>query len=234
MRLYTEIYQKSMIPVHGKPLLEYIITGIKYTGIKKFIIVIGYLKEQIIDYFQKGDKWNISIEYIEQSNLNGTGGAILLVENLIKSSHFLITNGDILVPYRFYNEVYNIHKDEHEDFVLVSNYLENIQKGCSLITDNEYLVNMIEKPPPHKKFPCWNNSGLFILSKNIFGVLKSLKTSKRGEIELPAAILTGIRERNWKVRVLKMNKNQFRGDFGDIKEYERLKEDKKWITELKS
>ena len=155
MHPYTKIYQKSMIPVHGKPLLEYIITGIKCTGIKKFIIVIGYLKEQIIDYFQKGTKWEIDIEYIEQKNINGTGGAVLLVENLITSSHFLTTYGDVLVPYKLYKQVYGIHKEEHEDFVLVSNYLENIQKGCSIITDNNYLVNMIEKPPPEKQFPRW-------------------------------------------------------------------------------
>ena len=234
MHPYTEIYQKSMIPVHGKPLLEYIITGIKYSGIKRFIIVVGHLKEQIIDYFQNGAKWKIDIEYIEQTNINGTGRAVLLVENLITSSHFLTTYGDILVPYKLYKQVYNIHKEEHEDFILVSNYLENIQKGCSIITENDYLVNMIEKPPPEKGYPNWNNCGLYIFSKEIFSVLNSLNPSKRGEIELPDAILKGVYEKDWKVRVLKMNKNQFRGDFGDIQEYERLKEDKKWLTDLRS
>jgi dTDP-glucose pyrophosphorylase len=93
---------------------------------------------------------------------------------------------------------------------------------------------MIEKPPHEKGYPHWNNSGLFIFSKEIFSVLNSLEPSKRGELELPDAILTGIHHKNWKVRVFKMNKTQFRGDFGDIKEYESLKGDKNWITELKS
>ena len=60
MKPYTDKYQKTMIPVHGKPLLEYIIEGVKTTGIKDFIIVVGYRKEQIIDYFQDGSKWNAS------------------------------------------------------------------------------------------------------------------------------------------------------------------------------
>jgi NDP-sugar pyrophosphorylase family protein len=231
---YTKIHQKSMIPVHGKPLLDYIITGIKYTGIKKFIIVIGHLKEQIIDYFQEGTKWNISIEYIEQEIMNGTGGAVLLTEHLINSSHFLTTYGDILVPYKLYNQVYNIHKNENEDFVLVSNYLANIQKGCSIITHKGYLINMVEKPSPQNGFPNWNNCGLFIFSKEIFSALKTINPSKRGEKELPDAILTGVQDKNWKVRVLKMDKNQFRGDFGDIKDYERLNNEKEWLTELES
>jgi glucose-1-phosphate thymidylyltransferase len=229
---YTNIYQKSMIPVHGKPLLEYIITGIKSTGILDFIVIIGYLKEQVIEYFQDGVKWDINIEYVEQKNINGTGGAILLVENLLSSSHFLATNGDVLVPYEIYHQVYNTYKNEHEDFILVSNYLDNIQKGCSLITDQGYLQNMIEKPPPKNAVPNWNNSGIYLFSKEIFSVLKRIKPSKRNEIELPDAILTGIREKNWRVRVIKMKRNQFRGDFGDKLEYERLKKDDTWLAEL--
>ena len=51
MKPYTDTYQKTMIPVHGKPLLEYIIEGIKSAGFKDFILVVGYQKEQIIDFF---------------------------------------------------------------------------------------------------------------------------------------------------------------------------------------
>ena len=66
LRPYTNTYQKTMIPIHGKPLLEYIINGIKDVGIKDFIIVVGYFKDQIIDYFKNGANWGINIEYIEQ------------------------------------------------------------------------------------------------------------------------------------------------------------------------
>ena len=54
----------------------------------------------------------------------------------------------------------------------------------------------------------------------------------RGEIELVDGINFGIQERNWKVRVIKMKKNQFRGDFGDIKVYEQLIKDSYWLKEL--
>ena len=86
-----------MIPIHGKPLLEYIINGLVFAGFKNLIIVVGYRKDQIIDYFQKGDKWGIKIEYIEQKEINGTGGALLIFEDLIKRTHLLLTWGDILV-----------------------------------------------------------------------------------------------------------------------------------------
>jgi dTDP-glucose pyrophosphorylase len=63
-------------------------------------------------------------------------------------------------------------------------------------------------------------------------VLKNLKPSVRGEIELTEAINYGIIKKKWKVRVIKMAKSQFRGDFGDIKVYEQLKDDKHWLKDF--
>jgi len=74
---------------------------------------------------------------------------------------------------------------------------------------------------------------VFIFSKEIFEVLKNLKPSERGEIEIPKALLIGMNERNWKVRVVKMEKNQFRGDLGRREKYEQLKDDSSWLQFLK-
>jgi dTDP-glucose pyrophosphorylase len=78
-----------------------------------------------------------------------------------------------------------------------------------------------------------NNCGIFIFSKNIFNVLKNLSPSERGEIEAPKALLRGIKEHNWKVRVVKMGKNQFRVDLGVKKIYEQLRDDSSWLHFLK-
>ncbi|MFX1406812.1 MAG: hypothetical protein ACFFBW_07650, partial [Promethearchaeota archaeon] len=59
---------------------------------------------------------------------------------------------------------------------------------------------------------------------------KKLKPSDRGEIELPQALSIGINKRNWKVRILKMDKTQFRADLGNKKIYEKLKIDSSWLT----
>lgn len=234
MKPYTETYQKTMIPVHGRPLLDYIVEGIKSAGITEFIIVVGYMKEQIIDYFKDGSEKGISVEYVEQKELNGTGGALLLCEDLIDQEHFMLTWGDILVPYRVYKEVYNIYQEEKEDFILVTNYLEDLHKGCAIYVDENYCTKMVEKPPPGTEQSHLNNCGIFIFSKKIFSELKSLTPSKRGELEIPQAVCNGIEERNWKVKVIQMKKGEFRGDFGDKKVYEQLIKDKGWLEDLRS
>ncbi|TFG00221.1 MAG: hypothetical protein EU541_02955 [Promethearchaeota archaeon] len=231
MQPYTTEYQKVMLPVHGKPLLEYIVDGLKYAGLKEFIFVVGYRKKQIMDYFGDGKPFDMNIEYVEQQELNGTGGAVLLCENLIEKKHFFLTWGDILVPYEIYKRVYDTFQREKEDFILVTNYQENLKKGCAVICEGNYCVNMIEKPQTYDSN--LNNCGIFILNKEIFEILKLIPPSKRGELELTDAIAFGIKERDWNVRLIKMNEGAFRGDFGDPHIYNRLKTNTEWLEKLK-
>ncbi len=232
MRPFTDKYQKVMLPLHGKPLLEYIIEGLKYAGFRDLVLVVGYLKEQIVRYFQNGSKWGINIEYVIQDKINGTGGAVLLCKKLINQKHFFLTWGDILVPYRIYKTVFDVFKREREDFILVTNYLDNLQMGCAIYSANEYCIKMIEKPPKGLKDSNLNNCGVFIFSIEIFDILKEIKPSERDEIELPEAINKGIVERDWKVRVIKMEKKDFRGNFGDLDIYKKLSKNDKWLKEL--
>ncbi|TFF90542.1 MAG: hypothetical protein EU548_02470, partial [Promethearchaeota archaeon] len=153
-------------------------------------------------------------------------------EDKIKEDHFFLTWGDILVPYKIYTEVMDTYHREKQDFILVTNYLEKLQKGCEIHCEGDYCTKMVEKPPKDKQASNLNNCGIFIFSKEIFKELKELEPSKRGELEIPDAISNGIEERNWKVRVIRMGKEDFRGDFGDKREYERLDKETDWLSEL--
>jgi len=93
-------------------------------------------------------------------------------------------------------------------------------------------MEIIEKDPSTIGTTRLNNCGIFILSSEIFEVLRHLSPTKRGEIEIPQAINRGIVERYWKVFVFKLEKDVFRGDFGDKEVYEELKNDVDWIKKL--
>ncbi|MFX1338202.1 MAG: nucleotidyltransferase family protein [Promethearchaeota archaeon] len=232
LRPHTIMYQKAMIPLHGKPLLEYIINGIKSAEFNDFIIVVGYQKEQIVDYFQDGRKLGIKIKYIEQELLNGTGGALLLCENLIEDQHFFLTWGDTLVCYKIYKEVHDVFKNEHPDFILVTNYVDDPYKGAAIYCEGNYCLDIIEKPPKGTSYTNLNNAGVFILSKEIFKVLKTQEPSQRGEIEVPVAIRYGLKNRNWRIRIVRVGENDFFGDCGDRNEYEKLTSDTNWLNLL--
>ncbi|MBY8987741.1 MAG: nucleotidyltransferase family protein [Candidatus Lokiarchaeota archaeon] len=233
LKPYTDRIQKTMLPLHGKPFLEYIINGMNYAGFRDIILVVGYRKEQIIDYFETGKKWNVNIEYLEQKELNGTGGALLLCEKFVPDNHFFLTWGDILVPYGIYKAVYDTYQNENHDFILVANYTEDPYLGAAIYCDDLFLTDIIEKPQRGSSKTNLNNCGVFIFSKEIFNVLKTLAPSESGEIEVPSALLKGIKERNWIVRVFKMEPNQFKGDIGAKEKYEQLKNDSSWLQLLK-
>jgi NDP-sugar pyrophosphorylase family protein len=221
-----------MILVHKKPLLELIINGLIFAGIRDFILVVGYRKEQIFNYFQNGSKWKVNISYIEQKVLNGTGGALLLCESSIRNSHFILSWGDILMDYSVYKAIIDIYNKEQQNFILTANYTKDPHLGAAVYVKDSYLDDIIEKPPKGTSKSTLNNAGLFILSKQIFSALKLVNSSQRGEIELPDALLIGIKQKNWKVRVFEMDKNQFRGDFGNRLEYDRLRKDQSWLRFL--
>ncbi|MFX1379194.1 MAG: sugar phosphate nucleotidyltransferase [Promethearchaeota archaeon] len=232
LKPYTDTIQKSMLPIQDKPLLEYILNGLIYAGLHDFVLVVGYKKDQILEYFKNGEAWNVNIEYVEQKELNGTGGALLTCEKVINNSHFFLTWGDILVSYSVYKEILDLFYQERQNFILVSNYTKDPYKGAAVYTKNDYCLDIIEKPLQGKSTSNLNNSGIFIFSKVIFKILNTLKPSKRGEIELTNALRIGIKEKNWKIRVIRMDKNQFRGDFGDKITYEKLKENSDWLSEF--
>lgn len=232
MKPYTNVIQKTMIPVHRQPLLEYIIKGLMFAGFKEFVLVVNYLKNQVIDYFQDGSRWNIRITYVEQEKLNGTGGALLACKDVIKEPHFFLVWGDILVPFRIYMIARQLHEVEKHDFIMVANHKEDLSMGGAVYCEGDFCVKIIEKEPKRNATTKLNNCGIFVLSWEIFSVLEELELSERGELELTDALNRGILLHNWKVRVLEMDIGSFRADFGNIKEYERLRNDSSWIQKL--
>ena len=60
---------KPMIPIDGKPILEYQINALAAQGYCEIILIIGHLGHVIRDYFEDGSKWNVQISYIEENIL---------------------------------------------------------------------------------------------------------------------------------------------------------------------
>lgn len=86
---------KAMIPVNGKPVLEYQIELAKRYGLSDFIFVICHLGNVIKDYFGDGSKWGVTITYYHEEAPLGTAG--LCLKSLIylqKIFHVLWRYGD--------------------------------------------------------------------------------------------------------------------------------------------
>jgi UDP-N-acetylglucosamine diphosphorylase / glucose-1-phosphate thymidylyltransferase / UDP-N-acetylgalactosamine diphosphorylase / glucosamine-1-phosphate N-acetyltransferase / galactosamine-1-phosphate N-acetyltransferase len=93
LRPFTEHHPKPLIPVANIPLIERTISSLP-DEITEIIIVVGYLGDQIISHI--GSSYNdLPITYVEQTELLGTGDALLRAKHLLHKN-FLVVNGDDL------------------------------------------------------------------------------------------------------------------------------------------
>ena len=98
---------KPMVPVDGKPLLEYQVEALKEYGIKKIIMIVGHLGEKIMDHFKDGKDFGVDIDYIVEKEPLGTAGAFYYLKDKTDTKDFLLRFGDVF---------FDIDFDRMEDF----------------------------------------------------------------------------------------------------------------------
>ena len=90
----TANYPKPMMKVGNYPFLEWQIKWLKKQGFRDIVLLVGHLKEKIIEYFGNGDKFGVRINYSIEKKLLGTGGALIKALLDYPSKYFLVLNGD--------------------------------------------------------------------------------------------------------------------------------------------
>lgn len=185
MKEITKEIPKPMVKINGKPMLEYILTFIKNAGITEFGIVIGYKHSIVQDYFHDGSGFGISITYIKQEVLNGTGAALHITKDYAENNPFFFTFGDVITPAENYKGMVDYYTSTKCDALLGLNTTDDPYKGAAVyINEGNTIVKMIEKPPKGTSTTNLNNAGLMILNPDIFTYTPRLKLSPRGEYEL--------------------------------------------------
>ena len=108
---------KPMAPVAGRPFLERLLDHWCDQGIKRFILSVGYLADQIKQHF--GDNYKgCTIEYVTEYTPAGTGGALLLAADTISETPmFLVLNGDSFFPIKL-REIAALSEETDADWYL--------------------------------------------------------------------------------------------------------------------
>ena len=97
LRPFTETMPKVMLPVANKPILEYVIDAVKNSGIDEIILVVGYKKEVIMEYFE--DYEGIKLTYVFQDKQLGTAHALMQAKGYIQDT-FIVLSGDNIIDQR--------------------------------------------------------------------------------------------------------------------------------------
>ncbi|MCY3413607.1 MAG: NTP transferase domain-containing protein [Candidatus Heimdallarchaeota archaeon] len=200
-RMYplTKDIPKCMLPVAGKPIIEWGIQLLRdQLQIHDILIVVGYKKESIIDFFGDGSELDVNIEYVVQNieTVYGLGGALLLAQDFVNED-FVLLLGDNLYKGPFH-KIYNHHIQNNN---LATLHIEEVQDPTRygvivLEKGTDLIIQMIEKP----KYPPSNLviTGFYVLNRTIFDILNILPLSERGELELTDAINQLVKSRRVK------------------------------------
>ena len=91
---------KPMIPVLGKPVLQYQIENLKKCGCQDIILVTGYLSEAVRSYFGDGSAFGVNISYFNEDTPMGTAGALYYLKDKLEED-FLLLMGDLMISVDF-------------------------------------------------------------------------------------------------------------------------------------
>lgn len=93
----TDEVPKCMLRVADRSILEWQISWLKKHGFNEIVLLVGYLKEKIIDCYGSGAKLGVKIIYVVEDEPLGTGGAVKNAEHVLsKNDYFLVVNGDVI------------------------------------------------------------------------------------------------------------------------------------------
>ncbi|MFT5088294.1 MAG: dTDP-glucose pyrophosphorylase [Candidatus Latescibacterota bacterium] len=183
---YTDRTPKPLIAVDGRPLLEYALRNLRAAGVREVLLVIGYRGAQIRDHFADGRSLDLSLHYIDQQGIPGTGAATLLAEAFTNQEPFFLGWGDIIAARSEYQRLFDIFIKEQPDALMLIERSKDVRSGAAIDIQDGLITSLVEKPAHSTAL--WNQAGIAVYRHTIFSCLHQLHPSERGELEFTAAV----------------------------------------------
>lgn len=228
-RLYpcTKVTNKHLLPVYNKPMIYYPLKTLVDAGIKEIIIVSGPGHAgHFANLLGSGKEFGVRISYEVQDEAGGIAQALGLVEGFVDNDKIVVILGD------------NIFEDDIKDYVnefklqengarifLKEVDMEGAKRFGIAVIDGNKVIYVEEKP----QFPKTNlaMTGLYMFDSKVFDIIKNLKPSARGELEITDAIDHYVKHGN-------CNYNKINGFWSDAGTFESLNKSSNWVKEKES
>jgi len=131
MRPLTDTTPKPLLPVAGKPLVQYHIEKLVQAGVTDIVINHAWLGEQIENTLGDGSRWGVNIRYSAEGEALETAGGIIKVLPLLGEQPFIVVNGDVWTDYPFERLLTLAPETAH--LVLVKNPEHNLLGDFALV-----------------------------------------------------------------------------------------------------
>ena len=187
MRGLCDELPKPLLPVANRPVLTHTIAHLEQAGIRQVLLVIGHQAHVVRNAL--GQRWGgVDLHYVVQHDPKGTGQATALAEDFAAGEPFLMLFGDIVTSRQVFADVVSIYASERPEAILSVRYFRDPASGGAVYLDGDRVEKIVERPEPGATTTHYINAGVFVFPPEIFGLLRQVELSPRGEYELTDAI----------------------------------------------
>jgi NDP-sugar pyrophosphorylase family protein len=191
-RPYTDTTPKPLLPVRGRPTLDYVLMAVKQAGIERICIVTNHLENQIVQYVGDGSRWHVKVTFAHQNELRGNGDALLSVpREWIPDESVMVVGTDYILEENSLLELVGAHQ-KHKTAITMSlkecTINELSARSCVELEAGWQVKKIIEKPKREEILSPYAASVMFIFPPAIWKYLPRVEPSPRGEIELQSAV----------------------------------------------
>ena len=194
LRPLTHTGPKQLLPIANKPMSQYCIESLKDAGITDIAIIIGGVgSNKVKEYYGTGEKFGVTITYVEQDYPRGISHAIRLCKNFINNQKFLVFLGDNIIQKSISDYAVDFEQSDAVASVLLCEVDDPSRFGIADVKDGK-IIKIMEKPSnPPTNFAV---TGIYFLTPKIFDVIDRLKPSWRNELEITDALQMLLEENN--------------------------------------
>lgn len=183
-RLYplTKVTNKHLLPVGKYPMIYHPIVKLKEAGIDEILVVSG--REHmgaVVNLLGSGAEVGVRFTYKIQDEAGGIAQALGLAENFVHGDKCVVILGDNIFEDSIKEYVENFEKQEKGAKILIKAVPDPHRYGVAEI-NNDKIIGIEEKPKNPKSNFCV--TGIYMYDSKVFDIIKTLKPSRRGELEI--------------------------------------------------
>lgn len=181
-RLYpvTKEVSKMVLPVYDKPVIYYSINALMFSGIKKILIICrGTHLKQIRSVLTDIPEFKgVSINFKVKNHDLGMPFSIFQAKQFAKQEPIIIMPGDNIYLQNYKKEIDNFTSGA----VVHLTKVKDPQRSGTIVLKNKKIIDLVEKPEnPQTKFAL---TAPYMFDSKVYKYIKTLKPSKRGELEI--------------------------------------------------
>ncbi|WP_335869372.1 nucleotidyltransferase family protein [Bacillus sp. 2205SS5-2] len=209
---YTHSLPKPLVPIDGKPVMEYIVEQLKDAGIREIFVTTCYLGDKIKNHFQDGSKWGVTLKYLTETEPLGTAGHLFLKHDLFQDT-VMVVSGDAFSTISLKNAI-DFHHEKGGVMTIVAKQVHSPkQYGVCEVSYDERVVSFIEKPEHVAELSPQINTGIYIIEPEIFR-----KYPTNGKLDFAKDVFPMLIEN--KEAIYAYRTQEYWRDIGTVSQYE--------------